>query len=86
MMCANGLREHLLREGRQLRLIQQAIGADAAADVEREGLDPLDGGSRVFRVESAGKVNRYGDCLKDLAAYRPVVYAPGAAKLFNFCT
>ena len=50
-------------EAAQLGLVQEAVGAHTAADVDAEGADLADGVRDVAGVQPAGEVDRDGDRL-----------------------
>ncbi len=50
-------------EAAQLVLVQEAVGAHAAADVDAEGADLTDGLRDIVRVQAAGEEDRDGNRL-----------------------
>ncbi len=67
----------------QLLGVEAAVAAHAAAQVDAEGADLLDGGADVAVVQAAGKKDGQRGSLDDAAAEAPVVDAAGAAQLLD---
>src|SRR5574341_796945 len=73
---------HRFKKSRQLLLIQSALGANAAANIQSERSNPTNSLGDIFWLQPSGQKDRDIDCFTNAAADRPVVSAPGSAQLF----
>ena len=70
-------------ESAELGGIEVITGADAAAEVEAKGLNGGDGVDHVGSADTACQEDRNGNQIANPATERPIMGAPGTAKLLE---